>query len=173
MRRRHLILLGVTLILAGGMAPATAGAAVTVQGALADLRPLVADPTDGGWTTATVSGAAGAATVVLNVKGMNRAAAGTTLGAHVHVGPCRAGDGAAAGPHFNIDVWNGVIPPAVSPTTEVWLDFTIPAGGTGHAIARVPLEIPDGAASSIVIHALPTAPDGAAGPRLACIGLPS
>ena len=53
----------------------------------------------------------------------------------------------------------------------MWLDFTIGVDGSGRSKALVPFEIPDGAAQSIVIHALPTDPNGVAGARLACIGV--
>ncbi|MGH9278392.1 MAG: hypothetical protein ACRD12_09860, partial [Acidimicrobiales bacterium] len=87
---------------------------------------------------------------------------GTTFGAHVHVGPCVPGNGAAAGPHYNSGG------PA-DPEHEVWLDFTVEAGGVGWAEAWVPFVIPAGAARSIVVHALPTDATGAAGGRIACL----
>jgi Cu/Zn superoxide dismutase len=93
-----------------------------------------------------------------------------TFGAHVHTGPCIAGEPAAAGPHFNITAVGGNPPTTISPATEVWLDFTIRANGTAHSNTKVPFTIPAGGAGAVVVHALPTDPaTGAAGARLACL----
>ena len=144
---------------------------VSAAGPLTDLQPAIDNPTDG-VTAATISVVTRRHTVtLLHLRGFDRAVAGQTFGAHVHTGPCVAGNGAAAGPHFNIDVYRGVQPPEVSPRTEVWLDFTVTAAGTAHAASLVPFAIPAGAASSIVVHEHPTDPTGAAGGRLACIGV--
>jgi Cu/Zn superoxide dismutase len=93
------------------------------------------------------------------------------LGAHVHVGSCVAGDGAAAGPHYNS---TGIPPVAVSDRTEVWLDFVIDSNGTAQAETTVPFLIAVGGAGSLVIHAAETSsgplpPAGTAGPRWACL----
>lgn len=105
----------------------------------------------------------------LNVTRVN-ADAGTTFGAHVHVGPCVEDDGGAAGPHFNITDSRGETK-VVSAETEIWLDFTVTANGRGHSVALVDFAIPSGEANSIVIHALPTDPTGGAGARLACVNI--
>lgn len=154
------------------LVPSTALAAppTRASGPLTDLSPAV-NPTDGASARVHAVASASGTTVTLHVTGLDPAAAGTTLGAHVHVGPCVAGDGAAAGPHFNIDRYDGVVPPEVSPRTEVWLDITGNRNGVGHAVAHVPFHIPPGAAASVVIHALPTDDAGGAGARLACIGI--
>lgn len=102
--------------------------------------------------------------VTLQVTGIDRALAGRTLGAHLHVGGCRAGDAAGTAGHYNST--GGT---TVSSTTEVWLDFAVTPGGTGHSVARVPFTVPAGAAKSVVVHAEPTAPSGAAGAKLACL----
>ncbi len=107
---------------------------------------------------------------VLTVRGVDPSAAGTTFGAHLHEKSCVAGDGAAAGPHYNTDLIAGILPPVVSPTTEVWLDLAPTAAGEGRAVAKVPF-VPEPGERSIVIHADPTAPNGTAGPRLACLPL--
>ncbi len=147
------------------MAPAMAGSSIFSKTGLSDLSSLT-DPTDGGWAVASATVANGQTVVVLNVKNLDRADAGRTLGAHVHVGPCVSGNGAAAQGHFNSGAGG------ISTETEVWLDFQITGGGTGHAVAVVPFEIAPGTAHSIVIHRDPTAiGTGAAGPRLACIPL--
>lgn len=91
-----------------------------------------------------------------------------TYGAHLHVGPCVAGDGAAAGPHSNQSVVDGVVPQVVDATTEVWLDFTVRPNGSARSVAVVPF-VPTSGTRSIVIHAMPTDPAGAAGARLACL----
>ncbi|WP_380169547.1 hypothetical protein [Jannaschia sp. R86511] len=137
---------------------------VTAQGPLEDLS-AAADPTDG--ATATVLArqvGRGGSVVVLRVAGLRPNASGLTLGAHVHEGPCVADDGAAAGPH-----WRTSPDVAPSPDTEVWLDVTPGAGGRATAVAVVPFQIPAGSAQSVVVHAMPTAPDGGAGARLACL----
>jgi Cu/Zn superoxide dismutase len=144
---------------------------VRASGPLADLRPQTADPTDGARASVVAVRVAGRTVTILHLRGLDRAAAGRTFGAHVHVGPCVPGDGAAAGPHFNIDVHHGVTPPEVSPRTEIWLDFAVTPAGRGHAVSLVPFAVPSGAARSVVVHELPTDPAGAAGPRLACIGV--
>ena len=90
------------------------------------------------------------------------AEAGRRFGAHVHTGPCVPADGPAAGPHFA----HGAPP---SPVTEIWLDVIVDTDGSGSAAAVVPFAVPAGAARSIVVHERPTAPDGTAGGRLACL----
>jgi Cu/Zn superoxide dismutase len=172
---RRRAVLPAALALAAGTAAllvpaAVAGpAAVVSHTGLSDLRPTVADPTDGATAHVTSVRAGGETHTVLALHGLDRSVAGTTYGAHVHVGPCVAGDGAAALGHFNIDVFDHAHEVEVSPYTEVWLDFTVTRGGTGHAVAHVPFEVPEGAAASVVVHAQPTAPDGSAGPRIACL----
>jgi Cu/Zn superoxide dismutase len=168
MNHKRLLISVLGLILALNAGPALAGRAIHAGGALSDLQTLSSNPTDGAWGLVTATRAGGRTVVVLNLKDLDVAAAGATLGAHVHVGACVEGSGATAGPHFNI---TGQPPTLVSPETEVWLDFQITDGGTGHALAIVPFEVPDGAANSIVIHAMPTLPNGTAGARLACIGV--
>ena len=150
--------------LAIGVGPAAAASTfVQAGGSLRDLQPGTANATDGATATFWAIQAGGEATHVLVVKGLNPASAGTTFGAHVHVGPCVAGNGAAAGPHYNSD--GG---PATT-ENEVWLDFTVRAGGYAVARTTVPFLIDSGDAQSVVIHALPTAPGGAAGARQACL----
>lgn len=155
----------VAAALLAGATPA--GAAVnpfvTASASLSDLAPSTDDATDGA-SARVFSVARGSSTfVVLLVSGLDPEAAGTTYGAHVHVGPCVAGDGAAALGHYNSD--GG---PATE-ENEVWLDFTVLPGGYGYALTSVPFQIEEGDAQSVVIHAQPTAPGGAAGARLACL----
>ena len=161
-----------TAALAAGLAVGTppAGAAtlfVQSHGDLVDLQPVAANATDGATASLWAVSAGGGTTFWVFIRGLNPAAVGTTYGAHIHVGPCVAGNGAAAGPHYNSD--GGV------PTTEneVWLDFTVLPGGYGVASATVPFDIQPGAAQSMVVHAEPTqdggATPGAAGARQACL----
>lgn len=145
---------------------------VTAHGPLTDLRPQTADPTDGASASVLAVRVAGRTVTILHLRGLDRSAAHRTFGAHVHIGPCVPGNGTAAGAHFNIDQHRGVSPPEVSSRTEIWLDVTVTPRGSGRAVSLVPFAVPPGAARSIVVHELPTDPAGAAGPRLACIGVP-
>ena len=90
----------------------------------------------------------------LRVKGIDPAVAGTEYGAHLHVGPCVQGNGAAALGHYNAST---ATPPVVSNQTEVWLDFEVTDGGTGAGDALVPF-VPVPGERSVVIHAEATAP---------------
>lgn len=161
------------LVPAAAAAHPRAHPAPTAAGPLTDLSSASDDPTDGARAAVRVLRIAGHTLVLLRVRGYDPAAAGATFGAHVHTGPCVEDDGAAAGPHFNIDVHRGVDPATVSPWTEVWLDHEVRRNGTAVALALVPFRLPRSEARSIVVHALPTDPSGAAGARLACLGLPS
>lgn len=137
-------------------------------GPLRDLQPSSSDPLDGAAGRVLMAQARGATTFVLFLSGVGSAGVGRTYGAHLHTGPCLAGDGAAAGPHYNQSTIDGVVPPVVSAQTEVWLDVTIRPGGNAVAVARVPF-IPKPGNRSIVLHAQPTDDHGTAGARLACL----
>ncbi len=151
------------IMLAAGALPLAAGTAIFSRAYLSDLSGA-ADPTDGAWAVASATVAEGTTVVAINLKGLDPVEAGRVLGAHVHVGSCIAGNGGAAGGHYNAGG-------GISADTEVWLDFEITGGGTGHAQAVVPFEIDPGSAHSIVIHNLPTDSLGLAGARLACLPL--
>lgn len=160
--------MGVAAALGLALTATPAVAAHSVVRAAAPLTDLSAgaNPTDGAYGQ-VVAAAPGNGTTyfVFVVRGLDPGAAGTTLGAHVHEGPCVPGNGAAAGPHYNTGA--GGVP---SPDNEVWLDFTILPGGVGYAYAVAPFVIAPGDAQSVVIHALPTQPGtGLAGARLACL----
>jgi Cu-Zn family superoxide dismutase len=101
-------------------------------------------------------------TVRLKVTGVEHAES-RTFGAHLHTGPCVAGDGAAAGPHYNTDMINGRKPVRADREREVWLDFTVSPSGAGTASTVVPFA-PKPGNRSIVIH-------DATGARLACLPL--
>jgi Cu/Zn superoxide dismutase len=162
-RQRLVWLLAISMVVLYAI-PVLAGPGSFFRGQLTDLEPGMDRVTDGAWAVASATVQNGRTIVRLNTKDLDGAWEGDTFGAHVHVGPCAAGNGGLAGPHYNAGG-------GVSPETEVWLDFTVNGGRTGHAVAVVPFEITPGAARSIVIHALPTAPDGTAGARLACLPL--
>jgi Cu/Zn superoxide dismutase len=150
-----------------GMAPAGADASyVAAKGDLVDLAPSTANATDGANADVWAVEEDGSTTFYVLFRDLDPDAEGTTFGAHIHVGPCVAGNGGAAGGHYN----TGGTP---SPTTEVWLDFTVLSGGVGYAITTVPFVIPSGAAHSMVVHVEATQADGAtpgaAGSRQACL----
>jgi Cu/Zn superoxide dismutase len=154
------------LTLAAGASPAQAAPPViTAAGPLSDLSPA-ANATDGakGQLYAVAPGNQRSYFVFV-LTGLDPSAAGTTYGAHVHVGPCVAGNGAAALGHYNTGTGG-----SPSPQNEVWLDFTVLPGGIGVSRAIVPFEISPGKARSVVIHANPTEPGtGIAGGRIACL----
>lgn len=145
-----------------GGAPVGAASLVQSVGPLRDFAPLASNVTDGASARLYASASRGSTSFRAYFTGLDPAAAGTTFGVHIHVGPCVAGNGAAAGPHYNAGG-------GVSATTEVWLDFTVYRGGSGYAHTTVPFVIAPGTAQSMVIHALPTATDGTAGARQACL----
>ena len=142
-------------------APHQTGSAFAA-GPLVDLDPAPG-PLDGASAVVLAVPAGRHATVVaFALTDIDRSAAGRRYGAHVHVGPCLPLQPAAALGHYNVGG-----PP--SPATEVWLDFTVTRSGRALAVTRVPFRIPAGAARSVVVHAEPTAPSGAAGGRQACL----
>ena len=166
MWRKAAIVAGAGVLLSmAGTADAGSGR-VRGAGELQDLQVATSQPTDGATAQVMATESNGTTTVTLKVQALDHAAAGTTLGAHLHVGSCVAGNGGAAGPHYNI----GGVP---SPATEVWLDFTIEANGTAWAETTVPFVVPQGGATAVVIHAEATHHDppapGTAGIRLACL----
>lgn len=138
------------------------------SGPLRDLQPSTSDPLDGAAGRVLMAEGRGSTTFVLLLSGVGSTGVGRTYGAHLHTGPCVAGNGAAAGPHYNQSMIDGVVPPVVSDRTEVWLDVTIRPGGTAVAVAKVPF-VPTPGDRAIVIHAEPTDDHGTAGARLACL----
>ena len=105
----------------------------------------------------------GGSMITLHVRNAD-AEAGRTFGAHVHQSPCGT-DGSAAGGHYQHAATGDL------EGREVWLDFTVNRAGNGHAEARRPWAVDQSSPRSVIIHAAPTASDGAAGARLACIDL--
>jgi Cu/Zn superoxide dismutase len=157
------------LVSVGAVAAHAAPAAHHFSGALRDLQPATVSPFDGAAARALLVEHGSGATVVLHIDGIDPAAAGNTYGAHLHVGPCIAGDGAAAGPHYNSDAQSGNPHPEVSERTEVWLDFTVNRAGRASSTAVVPFT-PTSGTRSIVVHAMETDHGtGGAGARVACL----
>lgn len=150
-------------------APASAdprGPIARAAGTLSDLQPA-AGPFDGARAAVQFVASGQGSYTVLSVRGIHHAD-GQTFGAHLHAGPCIAGNGAAALGHYNTDVIAGDPTPEISEDTEVWLDFAVD-DGAGTATASVPF-IPLLGDRSVVIHALATDHHtGLAGARLACL----
>lgn len=142
------------------------GPLVRTSGALSDLQ-AAAGPFDGASAAVQIVASGSGSHTVLRVRGIHHAD-GQTFGAHLHAGPCIAGNGGAALGHYNTDVIAGDPTPEISEDTEVWLDFTVD-DGAGTATASVPF-IPLEGDRSVVIHALATDHHtGLAGARLACL----
>jgi Cu/Zn superoxide dismutase len=143
-------------------------AAHVFQGSLRDLQPSRSDPLDGARARLVVAQHASSSTFVLVVSGVAPQGVGKTYGAHLHSGPCVAGDPAAAGPHYNQSSENGVVPPVVSDQTEVWLDVTVGPDGGAVAVTHVPF-VPTLKDRAVVLHEKATDDHGTAGARLACL----
>jgi Cu-Zn family superoxide dismutase len=104
-------------------------------------------------------------TVTLDVHGAD-APAGQRFGAHVHQNRCGANALDAGGHHQHPGATGSL------ESIEVWLDFTVSGNGNGHSSATRPWLLDESSPRSVIIHAMPTAPDtGLAGARLACIDL--
>lgn len=167
LRRASIVLpaVSVAALSAGITANASAAPAHVFGGHLVDLSATTADPFNDASAHLVMTPNAHGTLFHLRVKGIDPAAAGHSYGAHLHVGPCVAGDAAAAGPHYNVSTAS---PPLISDLTEVWLDFSATTDGTGSADTTVPF-LPTPGTRSVVIHAEATAPNGSAGPRLVCL----
>ena len=148
-------------------AAASGGVLVRASGTMSDLQPAASGPFDGARAAVQIVASGRSSHAVLRVRGI-AGVDGQTFGAHLHLGPCIAGNGAAALGHYNTDVLAGVTPPEVSEDTEVWLDVTVD-DGAGTATASVPF-VPTAGTRSVVVHALATDHHtGLAGARLACL----
>ena len=160
---------GATAIVLLTATPALAlGPFLRTSGVLSDLAPSASGPFDGASARVQMVESAQGSHAVLTVKGIGPAAEGRTFGAHLHDGPCIAGNGPAAGPHYNAHTHGQAPLPGVSDRTEIWLDFTV-EDGAGTGTASVPF-VPEPDNRSVVIHELPTNPqNGMAGARLACL----
>jgi Cu/Zn superoxide dismutase len=132
-----------------------------------DLQPTVTSAFDGANASVVMVGLR-SSYFYLRVSDVHTAAAGQRFGAHLHTGPCVAGDGAAAGPHYNVQTLAGISPAVVNDETEVWLDFGVNGRGSAQSSTTVPF-VPAGGERSIMIHAEPTMDNGMAGARVACL----
>jgi Cu/Zn superoxide dismutase len=158
----------VAAVLTGTAGIAVAASKIQANDWLTDLSTAT-DVTDGARAHVVVAPLDGSTHVSLKLQGLDHLKVGQTYGAHIHTGPCVAGNGAAAGPHYR-----HVVAGPATPANEVWLDFTVRQGGVARSETVVPFRIRSGAAHSVVIHALPTstappAEAGNAGARIACI----
>ena len=141
-------------------------------GAVTDYTTAPTPPVDepdifkGARASAIMIGMDGRSFFRLRVTGID--AKSGKYGVHLHQGTCNAGNPADAGPHYNT-TWNSVskLSDVISSKTEVWLDLSVDSDGDAQSAATVSF-IPGGQ-RSIVLHALPTAADGTAGARLACL----
>lgn len=135
----------------------------------------------GAAVTLTITPAGGGVAVRLSVRGL---LARRAYGAHLHTSVCGATP-AEAGPHYQHrpDPAAVASPPSVdpryaNPTNEVWVDFTTDGKGAGTAAATQQWPF-DGInpPRSLVLHADRTATSagkaGTAGPRVACLTLPT
>ena len=163
---------GVAMVAAGlvvGTGPAWAETPplVRASGPLSDLALSTANVTDEASADLYAVKVGSSTYFVFLLSGLDPEAAGETYGAHVHVGPCVPGNGAAAGPHYNS---TGGTP---TPENEVWLDFEVLPNGYAFAVAHVPFTIEPGTARSVAVHAEPTqargSSPGAARGRIACL----
>jgi Cu/Zn superoxide dismutase len=136
---------------------------------LRDLQPAVTNAFDGASSSVGMVGVK-PSFFSLEVRDVHPAAAGQRFGAHLHTGPCVGGNGAAAGPHYNVQALAGITPAAVNDKTEVWLDIEVSRKGTARSSTVVPF-VPAAGERSIIIHAEPTMDNGMAGARVACLPL--
>lgn len=126
---------------------------------------------DGARATAYMMGINEESTFRLNVRGLPESATGKEYPAHLHEGPCVAGDGAAALGHYNTQKEAGLSSPwAINDQTEVHLDFKVNSVGNARITVTVPF-IPKAGNRSIVIHSDEPPPSGSSPVRLACVPL--
>jgi superoxide dismutase, Cu-Zn family len=147
------------------------------SGELADLSLGTKDVFDGARATAVMMSVEGGSFFRLRVRGLGESAVGEEYGAHLHDGKCVAGNGAAAGPHYNTTRDASGVATSISDKTEVWLDFEVDSDRSARTTANVPFVPPPGE-HSIVLHASHTLHEtgaagtvGTAGARLACLPL--
>jgi superoxide dismutase, Cu-Zn family len=140
-------------------------------GPLIDVSPDK-DVFDGARATVMMIGMNGSTFFRLNVRGVDESADGNKYPAHVHEGPCVAGDGGAAGPHYNIQKEEKLPAPyEVSAQTEVHLDFEVNSDGSARVTVNAPFVVKPGE-RSIVFHTdKPPVPPATSPARLACIPL--
>jgi Cu/Zn superoxide dismutase len=163
--RRTTILAATVALLTTPVAATSAAPAQVFRGDRVDLSAATPDPFGDATAHLVMTPNGRGTTFHLRIQGIDPAVVGESYGAHLHVGPCVEGNGAAAGPHYNASTTS---PPVVSDQTEVWLDFTVVGDGTGAGDATVPF-VPAPGDRAVVVHAEETAPNGTAGPRLVCL----
>jgi Cu/Zn superoxide dismutase len=140
-------------------------------GYLTDLSPTTDDVFDGAKASAVMIGMEGSSFFKLQITGIDDNAEGNEYPAHLHKGPCVAGQGASALGHYNTQEEAGLPAPwLVNTETEVHLDFTVNSDGSARATANVPF-IPLPGKRSIVIHTDARPAAGSSPARLACLPL--
>ena len=140
------------------------------SGYLTDLSPNTDDVFDGAKASAVMIGVEGSSFFRLQIKGIGRAA-GIEYPAHLHEGPCVAGQGALALGPYNTQQEAGFPAPwTVNNQTEVHLDFKVNSDRSAQVSVNVPF-IPIPGQRSIVIHSDATLPPGSSPARLACLPL--
>ena len=139
---------------------------------LSDLSTATPDVFDGGRATAFMMSVNGESTFRLQVRGIDKSAVGKAYPAHLHEGPCVAGNGAAALGHYNTQKEAGLSAPyLVNGETEVHLDFTVSSKRSARVVAVVPF-VPKPGDRSIVIHSnQPPVPPATSPARWACLPL--
>ena len=140
-------------------------------GYLTDLSPATDDVFDGAKASAVMIGMEGSSFFRLQITGIDDNAEGNGYPAHLHKGPCVAGQGASALGNYNTQEEAGLPAPwPVNSHTEVHLDFTVNSDGSARATANVPF-IPLPNKRSIVIHTDARSAAGSSPARLACLPL--
>ena len=139
---------------------------------LSDLSTATPDAFDAARATAFMMSVNGESTFRLHVRGIDESAVGKTYPAHLHEGPCVAGNGAAALGHYNTQKEAGLSAPyLVNGETEVHLDFTVSSQRSARVVAVVPF-VPKPGDRSIVIHSnQPPVPPATSPARWACLPL--
>jgi hypothetical protein len=139
---------------------------------LSDLSTATPDAFDAARATAFMMSVNGESTFRLHVRGIDESAVGKTYPAHLHEGPCVAGNGAAALGHYNTQKEAGLSAPyLVNGETEVHLDFTVSSQRSARVVTVVPF-VPKPGDRSIVIHSNQPPVSPATSPaRWACLPL--
>jgi Cu-Zn family superoxide dismutase len=163
---------GTALLAAAGAvvltAPALAGGADVARAGVISVYDPAQFPSTATARVHSTSTPSGRTVVTLTVTGLD---ANRTYGAHAHAAPCSSLAG--AGPHWQRvkdPVKPSVNPAYANPSNEIWLDVTTNAAGNASAQAVQDFAFsPDDRPASVIIHAQPTAANGTAGARLACL----
>ena len=136
------------------------------NGPLTDLSTATPDVFDDARATAIMISVGSASFFRVQIRDINEDKINSAgYGAHLHVGPCKAGDAGPVGAHYNVST---DVPPLVNNKTEVWLDFKVNSDGNARPTSSVQF-VPDEGDRSIVFHEKPTDEFGKAGNKLACL----